>query len=276
MPQDADPYPIVGGRVQTRALEYHVTDHCNLRCDHCCSYSPILKKWCADPVQFEKDLLLVRRVVEPQFVKIVGGEPLLHPELETLLSIAHRLKVGPRIQLTTNALLIKNLSAKSWDCLQMISVSLYPEPALPKDLIRYIAHEAAVRKIEVSWKVQDKFTCLDRTEKATAVEATDTFADCWIRHRCNTIKNGRFYSCTRPQYVQKFALDGPKFQADGVAVDDPDAAALAQRIQAHLTQTEPLHSCFLCNGGQAHLDIHRQLTPPAIRSKRAALVQLSA
>ena len=158
----------------------------------------------------------------------------------------------------------------------MISVSLYPDPALPKELIRSIAKEAAARKIEVSWKVQDKFTCLDRTERATATEATDTFADCWIRHRCNTIKNGRFYSCTRPQYVQKFALDGPKFEGDGVAVDDPDGAVLARRIQAHLTQTEPLHSCFLCNGGQAHLGIHRQLTPSAIRTKREGLVQLTA
>gem|GEM_PF-5044876 len=42
--------------MQTRALEYHVTDTSNLRCDHRCSYSPILEKWCADPAQFEKDL----------------------------------------------------------------------------------------------------------------------------------------------------------------------------------------------------------------------------
>mgnify|MGYP003339364609 CR=1 FL=1 len=80
----------------------------------------------------------------------------------------------------------------------MLSVSLYPEPALPKDLIRYVAREAARRNIEVSWKMQDKFTCLDRTALATTEQATETFAGCWIRHRCNSIKNGRFYSCTRP------------------------------------------------------------------------------
>src|SRR5689334_21031840 len=45
-------YRIVNGKVQTRALEYHVADHCNLHCDHCCSFSPILKKWLADPATF--------------------------------------------------------------------------------------------------------------------------------------------------------------------------------------------------------------------------------
>jgi organic radical activating enzyme len=268
-------YPIVDGRVQTRALEYHITDHCNLRCDHCCSFSPILKKWLADPVAFREDLIAVRRVVRPEFLKIVGGEPLLHPALEELLVTAHELQVGARIQLTTNGILLRNLTPRSWDCIQMLSVSLYPEPALPRDLIRYVAREAARRNIEVSWKMQDKFTCLDRTVLATRDEARDTFADCWIRHRCNSIKNGRFYSCTRPQYIQKFAADGPLFAEDGIPVHVEDAAVLAATIREHLTQTEPLHSCFLCNGGQAHLDTHRQLNPQAIRAKREQLVSLT-
>ncbi len=74
-------YKIVNGRVETRALEYHIVDHCNLRCDQCCSFSPMLKSWQVDPDQFEKDLLQVGKFVAPSFLKIVGGEPLLHPEL---------------------------------------------------------------------------------------------------------------------------------------------------------------------------------------------------
>ncbi|MBL8236334.1 MAG: radical SAM protein [Bryobacterales bacterium] len=265
-------YPIVDGRVQTRALEYHITDHCNLRCDHCCSFSPILKKWLADPAAFREDLLAVRRVVRPSFLKIVGGEPLLHPQLEELLAIAHELQVGARIQLTTNGLLLRQLSSRSWDCIQMLSVSLYPEPSLPRDLIRHVAREAARRNVEVSWKMQDKFTCLDRSSLATPAEAASTFAGCWIRHRCNSIKDGRFYSCTRPQYIRKFAADPQRFASDGVPVLTADAA----RIRQHLTQSEPLHSCFLCNGGDAPLDTHRQLTPQAIGAKRNLLVTLTA
>ena len=268
-------YSIVDGKVQTRALEYHIADHCNLRCDHCCSFSPILKKWFADAGEFESDLRAVSRVVAPQFLKIVGGEPLLHPELERLLTIARSLEVGRRIQLTTNAFLIDRLTPRGWDCLDMLAVSLYPEPALPKDRIRFIAREARKRNVEVSWKVQDKFTCLDRSSPADSADAARIFQDCWIRHRCNSIKGGRFYCCTRPQYVQKFASDPRPFLEDGISLDDPDAAALVLRIQRHLEQTEPLHSCFLCQGGHAPLDTNRQLTAAAVARKREQMVMLS-
>jgi hypothetical protein len=268
-------YRIADGRVRTRALEYHIADHCNLRCDHCCSFSPILKKWFADPETFERDLRAVRRVVAPEFVKIVGGEPLLHPELERLLVIAKGLAVAPRIQLTTNALLIERLTARGWESINMLAVSLYPEPSLPKKLIRFIAREAAARKIEVSWKMQDKFTCLDRPVLASYADAKSVFESCWIRHRCNSIRNGRFYCCTRPQYVQKFAAEPSLFLEDGIRVDDPDEEALAHRIKEHLERTEPLNSCFLCNGGNAALDTNRQLTTIEVARKREGLRALA-
>ena len=264
-------YRIADGRVRTRALEYHIADHCNLRCDHCCSFSPILKKWFADPEIFERDLKAVGRVVAPEFVKIVGGEPLLHPELERLLVTAKSLAIAPRIQLTTNGLLIDRLTSRGWESINMLAVSLYPEPAVPKETIRFIAREAAARNIEVSWKMQDKFTCLDRTGLAEYEDAKSVFQGCWIRHRCNSIRNGRFYCCTRPQYVQKFAADPSLFLEDGIEVDDPDQAALAQRIKEHLERSEPLHSCFLCNGGDAELDTNRQLTAIEVGRKRESL-----
>lgn len=269
-------YPLIDGKVRTRALEYHIADHCNLRCDHCCSYSPILKKWLADPEAFESDLRAVGKVVAPQFLKIVGGEPLLHPELERLLVVAKSLRVAPRIQLTTNGLLIDRLTARSWDSIDMLAVSLYPEPSVPKDTIRYMAREAARRNIEVSWKVQDKFTCLDRDGPAEPDDVRRVFQDCWIRHRCNSIKDGRFYCCTRPQYVQKFAERPDPFRDDGVPVYDSDTPALALRVKAHLERIEPLNSCLLCNGGNAPLDTHRQLSPREIGVKRDRLVQLAA
>lgn len=264
------PYEIVNGRVQTRALEYHVADHCNLRCDHCCSFSPILKKWFADPAAFERDLKAAKQFVAPQFLKIVGGEPLLHPDLERLLVIAHEVQIAPRIQLTTNGLLIDRLTPRGWDCLSMLAVSLYPEPALPHSVVRSIAREARRRGVEVSWKVQDRFTCLDRDTAATYDEAERVFNDCWIRHRCNSIKNGRFYCCTRPQYVQKFAGDPEAFLEDGVPI-----VSGAERIQQHLRQSEPLQSCFLCNGGNAGLATQRQLSPFEVQTKRQTLVRIS-
>jgi organic radical activating enzyme len=262
---------LLEGKVRIRALEYHVVDHCNLRCDHCCSYSPILKKWFADTGTFERDLKAMSRVVAPEFFKIVGGEPLLHPELERQLVIARSLAVAPLVQLTTNGFLMRRLTSRAWACLDILTVSLYPEPALPKELIRFIAHEAAARNVRVSWKIQDKFSLLDRAEIARYEDAKRVFERCWIRQRCNSIKQGRFYCCTRPQYVQRFAPDPAIFLEDGVEVAGLDETALARRIEEHLGRSEPLHSCFLCQGGYAPLDTNRQLTAIEAGRKRERL-----
>lgn len=264
-------YKIINNRVQTRALEFHIVDHCNLRCDHCCSFSPLLKKWTVDLKQFEEDLINVKRVVEPQFLKIVGGEPLLHPELEELLVIAKRVNVSPNVSLTTNGFLLEKLSQKSWDLITMLTVSLYPEPALPKEILKYAATQAKKRNIKVSWKTQDKFTCLDRVERATYEDAKYTFQGCWIRHRCNSIKNGRFYCCTRPQYIQKFAQNGEEFLNDGILLADSNDAKLSIELKNHLEGSEPLNSCFICHGGHAPLDTHSQLTGKEISRKRERL-----
>jgi len=267
-------YGIVDGKVRTRALEYHIVDHCTMRCDQCCSFSPILKPWFADPGDFENDLRAASLAVAPQFLKLVGGEPLLHPELERLLAIARGLAGGRHIQLTTNGFLIGRLTPRAWECLDSLTVSLYPEPALGKERIRFIAREARARNVAVNWKVQDKFTMLDRTGLASGEEARATFRECWIRQRCNSIRDGRFYCCTRPQYIRRFAPDPRPFLDDGIPVGDPDTASLAARIKQHLERTEPLNSCYLCRGGYAPLDTNRQLTASGVAQKRERMAAL--
>jgi organic radical activating enzyme len=265
-------YKIVEGKVQTRSLEYHVADHCNLRCDHCCSYSPLLKKWFAEPEIVERDLRAASRGVAPTYLKIVGGEPLLHPELERLLCVAKSLEIAPILQLTTNGLLIERLTPRAWDSLDILTVSLYPEPRLPKSLIRFIAREAATHNVRVNWKTQDKFNCMDRAESAGYDETKTVFERCWLRYRCNCVKDGRFYCCTRPQYVRRMAVDPDSFLEDGVDVLTPDG--LAERIKEYLERSEPLQSCFLCQGGDAPLETNRQLTAIEVRRKRESLTNI--
>lgn len=265
------PYEIIEGRVQTRALEYHIVDHCNLNCDQCCSFSPFLKAWTVDPVQFEKDLIEVSKYVRPTFLKIVGGEPLLHPDLINLLKIARRTGVAPKVSITTNAHFITKMPEEFWSNFEMLTVSIYPSPPVPKETLHFIRKKAREYGISVSWKVQDKFVNMNRKEKSDYETARETFQGCWIHHRCNSIKDGRFYSCTRPQYIQRFAKDPLKFKEDGVDLYSHPPEELAELIKAHLESTEPINSCYLCLGGNAELGTHRQLSPKNIHEEKALL-----
>jgi cyclic pyranopterin phosphate synthase len=268
-------YEIINGKVQTRALEYHIVDHCNLHCDQCCSFSPFLKSWFVDPVQFEKDLIEVSKYVQPTFLKIVGGEPLLHPQLLQLLKIARRTGVAPKVSITTNGHLLTKMPDELWENFEMLTVSIYPFPELPKDTLHFTKKKAKAHNISVSWKVQDKFVNMNRTTKSDYKTAKETFEGCWIHHRCNSVKDGRFYSCTRPQYIQRFAKNPEKFKEDGVDLLNNPPHLLPDMIKAHLESTEPINSCYLCLGGNATLGVHKQLDGRLIAEGRRTLAGIT-
>jgi hypothetical protein len=234
----------------------------------------MLKFWQVDPNQFEKDLIQVGKFVEPSFLKIVGGEPLLHPELLRLLKIAKKTGISKKVSVTTNGHLLHKLSDEAWQSFEMLTVSIYPFPPLSKESLKWIHRKAAEHGISVSWKTQDKFVNLNRSEKATYEEAKKTFQGCWIHHRCNSVKDGKFYSCTRPQYIQRMAPNHGTFKEDGVDLYTHPQETLALLIKEHLESTEPLHSCFLCKGGQSDLSTQRQMTTQEIKEQRDTIVNI--
>lgn len=268
-------YEIINGRVQTRALEYHIVDHCNLHCDQCCSFSPYLKSWIVKPTDFEADLELVKNYVQPTFLKIVGGEPLLHPQLTELLKIARKTGIAPKVSVTTNGHLLMKMPIEFWETIEMLTVSIYPSPPLPKEILRYTRKMASKYNISVSWKVQDKFVNINRSEKSDYQTAKKTFQGCWIHHRCNSIKDGKFYSCTRPQYIQRLAHDPKRFKEDGIDLLGNDPLKLTQLIKDHLESTEPINTCYMCLGGNSTQDVQRQLNGKELNLNREALISMT-
>ena len=75
-----------------------------------------------------RDLSVAARVLAPRVFKLVGGEPLLHPELVELVEVARRAAIAPRISLTTNGLLLPRMSEPFWRGLDAVTISLYPRP----------------------------------------------------------------------------------------------------------------------------------------------------
>lgn len=250
-PLDRD-YPIVDGRVVTRALEAHVVDHCNLTCAECCSLSPFLPHWMADLADLERDLAAARRVVAPAVFKLVGGEPLLHPQLVELVGIVRLSGIAPRISITTNALLLDRTPDALWEAIDALTISLYPRPALSAEDIAAIDDRATRFGVTVNWKRQDEFVVMNRSEPTTDTAAM--FDACWIRERCHMIRDGRYYTCTRPPHFA--AYHRSDFTGDGIALAELTTATL----HAYLTSPTPLAACAHCYGGSATMVPHRLLT----------------
>lgn len=258
-------YEIVDDRVRTRSLEVHIVDHCNLRCHACCSLSPVLPRWFIDPADLERDLRLARGALSPQYLKLVGGEPSLHPALDDCLAVARRAAIAPVVSVTTNGFLLPRASDRFWQLIQALTISLYPEPRLPEDTIALIERRAGERGVPLNWKRQDEFVEMDLAEPRTDAAVTrEIYDDCWLRRRCHIVSHGRFYTCTRPPHFATFHGEAAGFRDDGLVLDtEPEMAA---RLRAYLLRPEPLKACAICRGGNAPSQPHRQMSAEEIRT----------
>lgn len=253
-------YEVVRGRVATRSLEVHVTDHCNLRCRQCCSLSPFLPPWFVDPERLRQDLRVARTVLAPKWFKLVGGEPLLHPRLIDCLAIVRAERIAPILSVTTNGLLLHRMPVDFWFLIDHLTLSLYPQPRLTERQLAAIREQAACFRVVVNVKAQDRFEeiTLDRPRADDGLTRR-VFAGCWLRHRCHMIRDGRFYLCTRPPHFDKFHRGATDYAGgDGVALE-PGPNLLGQ-LRAYLERDEPLAACRECLGGTGARFPHRQLT----------------
>ena len=113
--------------LNTRA-EIHLVHHCNLKCASCLHFSPLCRPWCISLKELEDQLSSIANCVEE--VRLLGGEPLLHPQLGECLRIARKCLPHNRIILVSNGLLFRSVSD---DLLQsiienriQIRLSVYP------------------------------------------------------------------------------------------------------------------------------------------------------
>jgi hypothetical protein len=263
-------YPVVDGRIQTRSLEAHVVDHCNLTCADCCSLSPLLPAWQVSPGELARDLARVARVLAPRVFKLVGGEPLLHPALVELVEITRRSNIAPRISITTNGLLLARTPDALWQAIDALTISLYPRPAMSAEAIAAIEARAARFGVALNWKRQSHFVVMDRAARcADAAETQAIYDPCWLRERCHMLRAGRFYTCTRPPHLQTLR---PELDLAGDGLDlerSSDDAELRGRVLAYLQREQPLETCAHCLGGNAAMTPHRLLTrAELVRSPR--------
>jgi len=260
-------YRILDGRVQTRSLEVHVTDHCNLKCRQCCSLSPFLPPYFVEPEELRRDLALARRVLAPGIFKLVGGDPLLHPRLLDCLRVARQSAIAPVVSVTTNGLLLGKMPEEFWGLLNAMTLSVYPQPRLPDSLMDYIHRRTREHAIPLNIKYQDQFQHMTLDAPRRDSETRAIFRTCWLRERCHMLRDGRFYLCTRPAHFDTFYNTREFSERDGVVLDGP---GLAERLVAYLESETPLKSCALCMGGTGGLFPHRQLTRLEVLTRREA------
>jgi GTP 3',8-cyclase len=252
-------YEVNAGRLSTWALETHLVDHCNLRCEHCCTRSPELPERFVALDALASDLARAAAVLRPSVFKLTGGEPMLHPQIVDAIALVRAAAIAPAVSVTTNGLLAAQMPDGFWRGLDRLTLSRYSSAPLPERTLALVRERCAAHGVVLTEKVIDRFQVLDAP--ADEAGAPARFAACWLRHRCHMLYAGRFYACTRPPH-----LAGRAAEDDGVDLDAPPATLL-RRLVDYLERDEPLASCTVCLGASGAWEPHRQL--PRIRTRTA-------
>jgi len=208
--------------------------------------------------------------------KIMGGEPLLHPEITEVLHAIRRTEISKTIRLFTNGLLLHKMNDDFWGALDELTISSYTSaPVKPAQL--EIAH-AKAREFDFVLNVKpvSEFSEVMRADRVHDDHAVrETYEKCWLRHRCLVVRGGRFTMCTRAAYAEEFhhtLLHGEhpedrdrSLANDGVPISTPD---LGNALLAYLNRTTPLASCRFCYGGNGPVAAHTQLSKADVREAR--------
>lgn len=250
--------------LQGKTVEYNIVEHCNLRCSHCDHAAPLFDKTFIDPNEFHRDLTALVGVMRVGELKILGGEPLLHPRLLDFLEIGRAVGVAETLTVATNGLLLHRMDERFWRMIDRLWLSVYPGIA-PKMRADEVRKKGAAFGVRVDVMTMDRFhrTLVNRRIKDEAfVQRIAVTCQLPVVNWCHTVRKGRYYRCSPSPYAKdRLALCGIDYDGadqDGVSLHgNPE---LFQQLRRYVESREPLPACHYCLGSSGPLVAHRQLS----------------
>lgn len=189
-------------------FDVEVTEHCNLNCRGCGSLAPLAEEEYLDVERYEKDLARLSYLADGEMhhINILGGEPLLHPEIKRIISLTRQYFGYGNIYLVTNGILLPKMDQAFWECCRENDVIVAPTKypiALDYDAIEKTARGYGV-----------KYTCFGDVpahgwNHYVFVEKGDRndihqFLKCSCANACTVLKDGKLYPCPRPAKIHHF------------------------------------------------------------------------
>lgn len=264
-------HPIRNAKLQTRLLEYSAAYHCNLNCAHCSHLSPYTPRGFPSGESLAADLKRLAPALHSKEFRLLGGEPLLNPELPTLAQIVRDSGITDILVLTTNGLLLHRMDDSLWPLIDRLDVTIYPSAQPSKETMAEVRTRARQSGTELNITDRPRFRAMILTEpQPDDLTLSLIFRACQSAHVCHyhLLCEGHLYRCPvplgLPHFLQKLGRGGYEPLNDGL--DLHAAGDLLPRLDEFLNSNLPAKSCRYCLG-DAGIDLpHRRLTGAEIEN----------
>lgn len=189
-----------------------IVDHCNLNCKGCGHFSPLAPISFLDTETFENDLRRLNELLHGKIhcFELMGGEALLHPQLEEFIKITAKYVSGEK-NLCTNGVLLSKLSDKIYRlCAETgttICITMYPIGIDWAEINRKVnIYGTKLYRIKSAGESEKKWFKNPRDKNGNQ-NVEENFNMCFWKARCVALERGRLSSCVVPfkaKFFQKY------------------------------------------------------------------------
>ena len=188
-------------------FDVHIVEHCNLNCALCGHFSPLAEESYLDPASYERDCKRLSELFDGEMASILllGGEPLLHPQIVEFMRITREAFPVGRIRIVTNGILLPKMTEKFWDACKEYNVEISPSYYPIKfdyDGWGQIAESKGVKYTPFSLPNQTqskkswgKVFPICTKRGGTYGLSRSNFLRCQDANHCVTLRDGRMYPC---------------------------------------------------------------------------------
>ncbi|MDR0669441.1 MAG: radical SAM protein, partial [Treponema sp.] len=187
-------------------VDINVVDHCNLKCKYCANFCPLAREKYLDVETYDRDCERLSSLSGGKIatIRLLGGEPLLHPRLIEIMAVTHRRFPLSGIDLVTNGLLLLKMPAEFWTqckaCGVRVAISHYPIK-LNYAKIKSIAKEYGV-KTDYGKKSRGMYKWLLDMEGGQDIK--ESHDHCFRANQCTVLQEGKLYACSLPPWIKYF------------------------------------------------------------------------
>jgi glycosyltransferase involved in cell wall biosynthesis len=218
-------------------LDIPISYGCNLNCAGCNHFSSLYSE--AD--SFE-DVKAVEKYIK-HFSglgasigvtwNVIGGEPLLHSDLVSILSLIRKYFSGP-IRLWTNGILLHGMNEDFWDVLSVCDITLLVTK-YPKVDLAVLSHHSEVRYYCLN---RDYFDMIRLSRNCG--DGSLNFSNCSCRHL--TVTKNRVYKCVVAPHIENFNA----YFNENITVSEDSYIPLADVVSWKQLREFGNQSCSLC------------------------------
>lgn len=240
-------------------LEYmvlNILDHCNLRCKGCDHFACIASPYFVSVEQIYMDLKRMSELFHGDGIMqiaVMGGEPLLHPELLEILKIVRYFFPNTIIRLTTNGLLLLKQNDEFWKVCRENKVTIvntkYPinldyeamQNKAKREMVKFRFFEGTGDNV-----VKKSFKKIINLKGNSNID--ESFQKCHIANYGNFLMEGKFYGC--PFSCQSYRIFNSKYDMNLQMTEDDylDIYKIQNKEEIFEFAAKPRLYCRYCNG----------------------------